>query len=292
MIPYLALLRHIRDHGVRKQNRTGVDTIAVFGHQMRFGLRDGFPLVTTKKVHVKSVLYELFWMLNGDTNVRFLKDHGVTIWDEWAKASYRPELGYAAGDLGPVYGGQWRAWGDGKTVGSVVTDQIADIVDKLLQRPDDRRIILSAWNVADIPRMKLPPCHLLAQFDVTNRRLSCHMYIRSWDVFLGGPFNIAQYAFLTHILAHTAKLDVGDLIISSGDTHLYVNHLDQVEEQLSRETRHLPRLTIADRGQDARSKLHGHGRVRSSPYLDPYEYADFTIDGYNPHPAIKADVAV
>jgi thymidylate synthase len=293
MQQYLDLLRRLTTEGIRKENRTGTDTIAVFGHQMRFDLSKSFPLVTTKKVHVKSVLYELFWMLNGDTNVKFLQDHGVTIWDEWAKANYRPELGWPEGELGPVYGGQWRSWGANERGGAGV-DQISEIVNKLRNNPSDRRIILSSWNVADIPRMKLPPCHLFAQFDVTTRpceeypRLSCHMYIRSWDVFLGGPFNIAQYAFLTHILAHDAGFGVGDLIISSGDTHLYVNHLEQVQEQLSREPRRRPRLTIVQRGQSAHAREHGKEESR----LAGYQYDDFQIHDYDPHPAIRAEVAV
>lgn len=319
MKQYQDLLQHILDHGVRKENRTGIDTISVFGHQMRFNLADGFPLVTTKKVHIKSIIYELLWMLNGDTNVKFLQDNGVTIWDEWAQADYRPELGHEAGELGPVYGKQWREWQtfrpetkeecdlrhhahfDGGGGDEILTraspfyeaepiDQIARAVDLIFHNPQNRRIIVSSWNVARVPEMKLPPCHLLAQFGVTQGRLSCHMYIRSWDVFLGGPFNIAQYAFLTHMLAHSTGLGVGDLIISSGDTHLYVNHLDQVKTQLSREPKSLPKLGIAVRGQNVTSRRHGY---RESPApLIAFEYVDFVLHGYEHHPGIKADVAV
>lgn len=290
MKQYQDLLQHILDHGVRKENRTGTDTISVFGHQMRFNLADGFPLVTTKKMHIKSIIYELLWMLNGDTNVKFLQDNGVTIWDEWAQADYRAELGHEAGELGPVYGSQWRAWSslDGDESGA--HDQIEDIVQKLKFKPNDRRIILSSWNVAAVGLMKLPPCHLLAQFGVTQGRLSCHMYIRSWDVFLGGPFNIAQYAFLTHMLAHSTGLGVGDLIISSGDTHLYVNHLDQVKRQLGRDPRPLPTLGIVVRGQSVTSRRHGY--LESAAPLIAFEYDDFVLHGYDPHPGIKADVAI
>lgn len=278
MKPYLDMLSRILDEGIRKENRTGIDTIAVFGHQLRFDLREGFPLVTTKKIHLKSVLYELLWMLNGDTNVRYLQERGVRIWNEWADED---------GELGPVYGRQWRAWwGPGGT-----HDQIAEIVEKLEKKPDDRRLLLSAWNVAEVPDMRLPPCHLLAQLWVAEGRLSCHMYIRSWDTFLGGPFNIAQYALLTHILAHTTRLSVGDLVISSGDTHLYENHIEQAREQISREPRPRPTLEIKDRGQDIRSRRHGMPPLDHQRY-EPYQFDDFVIEGYDPHPHIKAKVAV
>lgn len=322
MKQYLDLLTRILDEGVRKEDRTGTGTLEVFGHQMRFDLAQGFPLVTTKKVPAKFVIYELLWMLNGDTNVKFLQDNGVTIWDEWAQADFRPELGYLEGELGPVYGRQWREWegpsvlhrngaplAPDELVGTMggtfalvshKIDQIAEIVDLIRQNPNDRRIILSAWNVGLIHRMKLPPCHLLAQFNVTKQRLSCHMYIRSWDVFLGGPFNIAQYAFLTHLFARSTGLQVGDLIVSSGSTHLYVNHLDQAREQLSREPRPLPRLEIAVRGQDIRSRKHGHphpgdGQHTGKPEFIsfiPFQYADFVLEDYDPHPAIKAPISV
>lgn len=335
MRPYLDMLDQILTQGVRKPNRTGVDTIALFGHQLRFDLSEGFPLVTTKKIHIKSILYELFWMLNGDSNVAFLQRNGVRIWNEWAKADYRPEMGYAEGELGPVYGKQWREW-EGKTTlqqgGRVIgpddveigpgqialvthkIDQIEQIMEKLIHKPEDRRNILSSWNVGFLHRMKLPPCHLLAQFDVTKRdgdvlpRLSCHMYIRSWDTFLGGPFNIAQYAFLTHMFAHSTTgtknpLTVGDLVISSGDTHIYENHVEQVKEQLSREPRTLPRLGIVVRGdaitgaQNVRSRQHGVGhdernREGAERYYEPFQFDDFVLDGYDPHPHIVGDVAV
>lgn len=324
MQPYLDMLDRILTQGVRKPNRTGVDTIALFGHQLRFNLRDGFPLVTTKKIHIKSILYELFWMLNGDSNVAFLQRNGVRIWNEWASADYRPELGYAWGELGPVYGKQWREWqgatmlqqgarvlapGDqlGPEPFKLVThtvDQIDQIMEKLIHTPEDRRIILSSWNVGFLHRMKLPPCHLMAQFDVTEGRLSCHMYIRSWDTFLGGPFNIAQYAFLTHMLAFSTvgtrnELEVGDLVISSGDTHIYANHVDQVREQLSREPRTLPRLKMLLRGiggvdaQNVRSRQHGVPRseqVREA--WQPFQFDDFVLEGYDPHPHIAGEVAV
>jgi thymidylate synthase len=308
---YLDLLSRILDEGVRKEDRTGTGTLEVFGHQMRFNLSYGFPLVTTKKIHTKSVIYELLWMLNGDTNVKFLQDNGVKIWNEWAQADYRPELGYPEGELGPVYGRQWRAWPDAAAhhlrtcdghpcecgaSGSTI-DQIAEIVNLIRSNPNDRRMILSSWNVGMLHKMKLPPCHLLAQFNVTEGRLSCHMYIRSWDVFLGGPFNIAQYAFLTHMFARSTGLEVGDLIVSSGSTHLYVNHLDQAREQLSRKPMPLPRLTIVARGQNVRSRHHGKEdlgdgqRAGSRPFI-PFQYNDFTLEDYDPHPAIKAPISV
>jgi thymidylate synthase len=274
MKQYHDLLRRILDEGERRENRTGTDTLSIFGHQMRFDLREGFPLVTTKKVHLKSIVYELFWMLNGDTNIKYLNDRGVTIWDEWADDD---------GELGPVYGSQWRAWWtlDGHV------DQIAQIVETLRTKPHDRRILLSSWTVGQLADMRLPPCHLLAQFSATNKGLSCHMYIRSWDVFLGGPFNIAQYALLTHLIARTTNLPVGDLIISSGDTHLYVNHLEQARLQLGREPRPLPRLVIQRGGQDVCSRRHG-----CEGSIDGFQLSDIRLDGYDPHPHIAGNVAV
>jgi thymidylate synthase len=311
---YLDLLTRILDEGVRKEDRTGTGTLSVFGHQMRFDLADGFPLVTTKKVHTKSVIYELLWMLNGDTNVKFLQDNGVKIWNEWAQADFRPELGYPEGELGPVYGAMWRGWPaeprhlrncDGHpcecgAASRSSIDQIAEIVLQIRQNPNDRRIILSSWNVGLLHKMKLPPCHLLAQFNVTTAELSCHMYIRSWDVFLGGPFNIAQYAFLTHILAHSTGLGVGDLIVSSGDTHLYLNHLDQARQQLSRQPKALPRLMLADRGQSVLSHHHGGDISPAEVALGykgytvpvPFQYDDFVLKDYDPHPTIKAPISV
>lgn len=306
MKQYLDLLTRIFDEGVRKEDRTGTGTLSVFGHQMRFNLGDGFPLVTTKKVHAKSIIYELLWMLNGDTNVKFLQDNGVKIWNDWAKADYRPELGLPEGEIGPGYGEQWRAWPqsdphhlrncDGHPcecgASRATIDQISEIVGQIRDNPNDRRILLSAWNVGLIHKMKLPPCHLLAQFNVTKGRLSCHMYIRSWDVFLGGPFNIAQYAFLTHMLARSAKLAVGDLIVSSGDTHLYLNHLEQAREQLTRDPKPLPQLTIAARAQDIRARNHGYGQRTGTQTFIPFQYEDFILEGYHPHPVIKAPISV
>ena len=264
MRQYLDLMRHVRDHGVRKEDRTGTGTLSVFGAQMRFDLREGFPLVTTKKVHVKSIVHELLWFLRGETNVRSLNEAGVTIWDEWADAN---------GELGPIYGYQWRHWraGDGREI-----DQIADVVAQIRRNPDSRRLIVSAWNVGDIPRMKLPPCHAFFQFYVAQGRLSLQLYQRSCDLFLGVPFNIASYALLTHLVAQQAELDVGDFVWTGGDCHVYLNHLEQVDLQLSREPRPLPALAI--------------GRKPASIF--DYRYDDFEIVGYEPHPAIKAPVAV
>ena len=264
MRQYLDLMRHVRDHGVRKEDRTGTGTLSVFGAQMRFDLREGFPLVTTKKVHVKSIVHELLWFLRGETNVRSLNEAGVTIWDEWADAN---------GELGPIYGYQWRHWraGDGREI-----DQIADVVAQIRRNPDSRRLIVSAWNVGDIPRMKLPPCHAFFQFYVAQGRLSLQLYQRSCDLFLGVPFNIASYALLTHMVAQQAELDVGDFVWTGGDCHVYLNHLEQVDLQLSREPRPLPALAI--------------GRKPASIF--DYRYDDFEIVGYEPHPAIKAPVAV
>jgi thymidylate synthase len=256
-------------HGVEKRDRTGTGTLSVFGHQMRFDLREGFPLVTTKKVHTRSVFAELLWFLRGDTNVKWLQDRGVTIWDEWADAD---------GDLGPVYGYQWRSWPapDGRHV-----DQIAQVVQQIRDDPDSRRHIVSAWNVADIPDMALAPCHTMFQFYVAPQqdgpgRLSCQLYQRSADVFLGVPFNIASYALLTHMVAQVTGLEVGDFVHTLGDAHLYVNHLDQAREQLSRAPRALPRLRLDPAVTD----------------LFAFRYEHIAFEGYDPHPAIKAPIAI
>jgi thymidylate synthase len=264
MRQYLDLLRHVRDHGVRKDDRTGTGTLSVFGHQMRFDLGQGFPLVTTKKVHTKSIVHELLWFLRGETNVRSLQQAGVSIWDEWADEH---------GELGPVYGHQWRHWqgNDGRVI-----DQIADLMRDIRRNPDSRRLIVSAWNVGDIPRMKLPPCHAFFQFYVAEGRLSCQLYQRSCDLFLGVPFNIASYALLTHMVAHQSDLGVGDFVWTGGDCHIYLNHLDQVELQLARDPLPLPTLAIR----------------RKPPSIFEYAYEDFEIVGYQSHPAIRAPVAV
>jgi thymidylate synthase len=264
MLPYLDLLRHVRDHGVRKEDRTGTGTLSVFGAQLRFDLCAGFPLVTTKKLHTRSIVHELLWFLRGETNVRSLQEAGVTIWDEWADER---------GELGPVYGHQWRHWqaGDGREI-----DQIANLIRDIRANPDSRRLIVSAWNVGDIPRMKLPPCHALFQFYVAQGRLSCQLYQRSCDLFLGVPFNVASYALLTHMVAQQCDLGVGDFVWTGGDCHIYVNHLEQVELQLSRAPLPLPTLAIR----------------RKPPTIFDYAYEDFEIVGYQPHPAIRAPVAV
>lgn len=264
MQQYLALMRQVRDTGLRKQDRTGTGTVSLFGHQMRFDLSAGFPLVTTKKLHLRSVIHELLWFLSGDSNIRYLKENGVSIWDDWADEN---------GDLGPVYGVQWRRWPtpDGRTV-----DQIEQIIRQLRESPDSRRIILSAWNVAEIDNMALPPCHCLVQFYVADGKLSCLMYQRSCDIFLGVPFNIASYALLTHMLAQQADLTVGDFIWTGGDCHLYSNHLAQADEQLTREPLPLPRLAI---------------KRRPDSIFD-YQYEDFEILNYQSHAHIKAAIAV
>lgn len=264
MQQYLDLLRHVRDNGAEKHDRTGTGTRSVFGYQMRFDLAKGFPLVTTKKLHMKSIVHELIWFLAGDTNVGYLKRHGVSIWDEWADEN---------GDLGPVYGKQWRSWAapDGRTI-----DQISQAVDLIRRDPDSRRIIVSAWNPADIPQMALAPCHCLFQFYVAEGRLSCQLYQRSADIFLGVPFNIASYALLTHMVAQVAGLGVGDFVHTFGDAHLYLNHLQQADEQLSRAPRPLP-------------TLHINSHVTS---IFEFQYEDFSITGYDPQPHIKAPVAV
>ncbi len=261
---YHDLLRHVLAHGVQKSDRTGTGTISVFGHQMRFDLSEGFPLLTTKKVHLKSVIHELLWFLKGDTNIKYLKDNGVSIWDEWADES---------GDLGPIYGYQWRNWPapDGRHI-----DQIAEVLHALKHNPDSRRIIVSAWNVGEIPNMKLPPCHAFFQFYVADGRLSCQLYQRSADIFLGVPFNIASYAVLTMMMAQVCGLKPGDFVHTLGDAHIYINHLDQVNLQLSRDFRPLPTLRLNPDVTD----------------LFAFKYNDFTLEGYDPHPGIKAPVAV
>lgn len=264
MKQYLDLLRHIRDHGTRKEDRTGTGTLSVFGHQMRFDLADGFPLVTTKKVHLRSIIHELLWFLAGDTNTRYLNEHGVTIWDEWADDN---------GELGPVYGRQWRAW---PTPDGGHVDQISGIVEEIRRNPDSRRLIVSAWNVAELDRMALQPCHTLFQFYVADGRLSCQLYQRSADVFLGVPFNIASYALLTLMVAQVTGLEPGEFVHSFGDAHLYLNHLEQADTQLARTPRPLPRVVL---NPDRRS-------------LFDFVFEDFVLSGYQPHAAIRAPVAV
>jgi thymidylate synthase len=267
---YETFMRHVFDQGVSKTDRTGTGTRSVFGYQMRFPLRDGFPIITTKKLHTRSIFHELLWFLRGESNVRSLQAAGVTIWDEWAGPD---------GELGPVYGVQWRSW---PTPGGGHIDQIAQVLQQIRTNPDSRRLIVSAWNVSDIPRMALPPCHLLFQFyvapgeDGALGRLSCQLYQRSCDVFLGVPFNIASYALLTHMVAQQCDLDVGDFVWTGGDCHIYTNHFEQVREQLSRAPRPYPQLVIK----------------RKPPSLFDYAYEDFEIVGYEPHPHIKAPVAV
>ncbi|MBT5862200.1 MAG: thymidylate synthase [Gammaproteobacteria bacterium] len=264
MRQYLDLMRHVRDNGTVKEDRTGTGTVSVFGHQMRFDLSEGFPLVTTKKLHLRSIIHELLWFLTGDSNIKYLKDNGVSIWDDWADDN---------GDLGPVYGVQWRNWPtpDGRSI-----DQISQIMQQLRESPHSRRIMLSAWNVGEIENMALPPCHCLFQFYVADGKLSCQLYQRSCDIFLGVPFNIASYALLTHMLAQQADLDVGDFVWTGGDCHLYSNHLEQADEQLSRKLLALPQLAI---------------KRRPNSIFD-YQYEDFEIVNYESHPHIKAAVAV
>jgi len=264
MQQYLDLMRHVLEHGHPKSDRTGTGTLSVFGWQMRFDLAQGFPLLTTKKLHTKSIIHELLWFLQGDTNIRYLKEHGVSIWDDWADAN---------GDLGPVYGYQWRSWHapDGRVI-----DQIAQLVDGLKKNPDSRRHIVSAWNPADIERMKLPPCHALFQFYVNDGKLSCQLYQRSADIFLGVPFNVASYALLTLMLAQVCGYRPGDFVHTLGDAHLYTNHLEQTRLQLSRTPRALPQLRIAPEVRD----------------LFAFRFEDFALEGYDPHPHIAAPVAV
>jgi thymidylate synthase len=264
MQAYHDLLRHILANGARKSDRTGTGTISVFGYQMRFNLAEGFPLLTTKKVHTKSIIHELLWFLQGDTNTAYLKANGVSIWDEWADSN---------GNLGPVYGKQWRSWAapDGRAI-----DQITEVINTIKKNPDSRRIIVSAWNPADLPQMALAPCHCLFQFYVADGKLSCQLYQRSADVFLGVPFNIASYALLTMMIAQVCDLEAGDFVWTGGDTHLYVNHLEQVDLQLSRDFRALPKMKINPEVRDIFS----------------FKYEDFELIGYDPWPAIKAPVAV
>jgi thymidylate synthase len=264
MRQYLDLMQHILDRGVRKNDRTGTGTLSVFGYQMRFDLAAGFPLVTTKKMHLKSIVHELLWFLSGDTNIRYLKDNGVRIWDEWADAE---------GNLGPVYGAQWRSWPtpDGGSI-----DQIKAVVEQIRRNPDSRRLIVSAWNPADVEKQALPPCHVLFQFYVANGRLSCQLYQRSGDVFLGVPFNIASYALLTMMVAQVTGLRPGDFVHTFGDVHLYANHVEQARLQLSREPRALPVMRL---NPDVHS-------------IFDFVYDDFTLQNYDPHPHIKAEVAV
>ena len=264
MQQYLDLLQHILERGVRKEDRTGTGTLSVFGHQMRFDLSQGFPLLTTKKLHIRSIIYELLWFLRGESNINYLQEHGVHIWDEWADTS---------GELGPVYGVQWRSWqaGDGQTI-----DQIRQVIEQIRAQPHSRRLIVNAWNVGEIQRMALPPCHVLFQFYVSNGRLSCQMYQRSADVFLGVPFNIASYSLLLMMVAHVCDLQPGEFIHTLGDTHLYLNHLEQAREQLTRQPFPLPRMTL-------------NPEIKS---IFGFDYADFKLEGYQAHPHIRADISV
>lgn len=264
MKQYLTLLQHILDQGVKKDDRTGTGTLSVFGYQMRFDLQEGFPILTTKKLHWKSIVYELLWFLRGESNIRYLKEHQVSIWDEWADPQ---------GELGPVYGVQWRSWkaGDGRTI-----DQIAQVVQQIKQNPNSRRLIVSAWNVGEIEQMALPPCHLLFQFYVAEQKLSCQMYQRSADVFLGVPFNIVSYALLTSLVAQACGLKPGEFVHTLGDTHLYLNHLDQARLQLSRQPFPLPQLRLNPQVKD----------------IFGFDYPDITLEGYQAHPGIKAEISV
>lgn len=264
MRQYLDLMQHVLDNGTKKSDRTGTGTVSVFGHQLRFDLAQGFPLVTTKKVHLKSIIHELLWFLKGDTNIRYLKENGVSIWDEWADAD---------GNLGPVYGKQWRSWGaaDGRTI-----DQITEVIDQIKRNPDSRRLIVSAWNVGELDKMALAPCHAFFQFYVVDGKLSCQLYQRSADIFLGVPFNIASYALLTMMMAQVCGLKPGDFVHTFGDAHLYLNHMEQTSLQLSREPRPLPTMRI---NPDVKN-------------IFDFKYEDFVLEGYDPHPAIKAPVAV
>ena len=264
MRQYLDLMRHVLEHGNQKTDRTGTGTVSVFGYQMRYDLSQGFPLVTTKKCHLRSIIHELLWFLRGDTNIQYLKDNGVSIWDEWADEK---------GDLGPVYGYQWRSWptADGRHI-----DQIKQVLAQIKNTPDSRRLIVSAWNVGEVEKMKLPPCHAFFQFYVASGKLSCQLYQRSADIFLGVPFNIASYALLTTMVAQVCGLKLGDFVHTLGDAHLYSNHLDQAREQLSRDPRPLPQLILNSAIKD----------------IFDFKFEDFTLEGYDPHPAIKAPVAV
>jgi thymidylate synthase len=264
MQQYHSFMQHVLDHGTRKIDRTGTGTLSVFGHQMRFNLADGFPLLTTKKLHIRSIVHELLWFLRGESNIAYLKQHGVSIWDEWANAE---------GELGPVYGVQWRSW---PTAQAQHIDQISQVLNQIKSNPDSRRHIVSAWNVAEIENMALPPCHTLFQFYVANNRLSCQLYQRSADIFLGVPFNIASYALLTHMVAQQCNLDVGDFVWTGGDCHVYLNHLEQAQLLLQREPYPLPQLCIA----------------RKPSSLFDYTFEDFEFQNYQAHPSIKATVAI
>ncbi|MBR4773760.1 MAG: thymidylate synthase [Bacteroidales bacterium] len=264
MRQYLDLLQYVLDHGTERQDRTGTGTVGVFGYQMRFDLSEGFPALTTKKLHLRSIIHELLWFLRGDTNIKYLKDNGVSIWDEWADEN---------GDLGPVYGSQWRSWPDGK--GGTI-DQIANVVRQIKENPYSRRLLVTAWNPAEIEEMALPPCHCLFQFYVDNGRLSCQLYQRSADIFLGVPFNIASYALLTMMMAQVCGLEAGEFVHTFGDAHIYKNHLDQVRLQLSRDPRPLPTMRINPEVKD----------------IFGFKYEDFTLENYNPHPHIKGEVSV
>ena len=264
MRQYLDLMKHVLEQGAKKEDRTGTGTLSVFGHQMRFNLAEGFPLLTTKKLHIKSIVYELLWFLRGDTNVKYLQEHGVNIWNEWAREN---------GELGPVYGAQWRSW---KTPDGRAIDQISQVIDQIKSNPDSRRLIVNAWNVGEIPSMALPPCHLLFQFYVADGKLSCQLYQRSADIFLGLPFNIASYSLLTMMVAQVCDLEPGEFIITLGDAHLYSNHFEQARLQLSREPLQLPQMRV-------------NRSVRS---IFEFDYDDFELAGYEAHPHIKAEVAV
>jgi thymidylate synthase len=264
MKQYLDLLSHVKKNGIKKEDRTGTGTLSVFGYQMRFNLADGFPLLTTKKIHLKSVIHELLWFLSGETNIKYLKDNSVTIWDEWADTN---------GDLGPVYGHQWRSW---DTASGESVDQIAQLIDQLKNNPDSRRLIVSAWNVGALAEMKLPPCHAFFQFYVAEKKLSCQLYQRSADIFLGVPFNIASYALLTMMVAEVCNLEYGEFVHTLGDAHIYINHLDQVNEQLERAPKPLPQMKI-------------NGKIKN---IFDFKYDDFELIGYDPYPLIKAPVAV
>lgn len=264
MKQYLDLIQHVLNHGVERADRTGTGTLGVFGYQMRFHLQEGFPLLTTKKLHLRSIIYELLWFLRGDTNIGYLKEHGVSIWDEWADSN---------GDLGPVYGSQWRSWPDGH--GESI-DQIAQVVDQIKHNPNSRRLIVTAWNPAEVDEMALPPCHCLFQFNVMDGKLNCQLYQRSADIFLGVPFNIASYALLTMMMAQVCGLEAGDFVHTLGDAHIYLNHLEQCRLQLTREPRPLPRMAINPAVKD----------------IFGFDYADFTLQDYNPHPHIKGEVSV
>ncbi len=264
MRQYLELMQHVIDHGQKKSDRTGTGTLSIFGYQMRFNLLNGFPLVTTKKCHLKSIIHELLWFLNGDTNIDYLHKNGVSIWDEWADAD---------GNLGPIYGHQWRSWqtADGQNI-----DQLTQVIEQIKNTPNSRRMLVSSWNVGDLHKMQLPPCHAFFQFYVADKRLSCQLYQRSADIFLGVPFNIASYALLTMMIAQVCELDLGDFVHTLGDAHLYLNHLEQAHEQLSREPKSLPIMKL-------------NPAIR---HILDFKYEDFVLENYEPHPAIKATVAV